>query len=72
MSESIKLTVEGMKCGGCETNVTTKLKSLPGVIGATASSKSKEVTVEYDTEKVNLTQIAQAISDAGYKVVDDV
>ncbi len=71
MTESASLTVTGMKCGGCENNVTTKLKSLDGVKSATASSKSQEVKVEFDTDKTSLATIAQAITDVGYTVVDN-
>jgi copper chaperone len=71
MTESASLTVTGMKCGGCENNVTTKLKSMAGIISATASSKDKLVNVEFDSQKIDLKAIADAITDAGYTVVDD-
>ena len=71
MTESASLTVTGMKCGGCENNVTAKLKSLDGVKSATASSKDKVVRVEFDTDKTSLAAIAQAIADVGYTVVDN-
>lgn len=71
MIESASLTVTGMKCGGCETNVTTKLKTLEGVKSATASSKNKEVKVEFDAKKTSLKAIVQAITDIGYTVIDD-
>lgn len=71
MTESVSLTVTGMKCGGCESNVTNKLKSIAGIITATASSKDKLVTVEFESNKTSLKEIAQAITDVGYTVVDD-
>jgi copper chaperone len=71
MTESASLTVTGMKCGGCENNVTTKLKSLNGVKSATASSKDKLVQVEFDADKTSLAAISQAITDVGYAVVDN-
>jgi copper chaperone len=70
MVESASLTVTGMKCGGCENNVTTKLKALEGVKSATASSKNQEVNVEFDAKKTSLKAIAQAIADVGYTVVN--
>lgn len=72
MTELASLTVTGMKCGGCENNVTTKLKSLAGVKSVTASSKNQEVKVEFDGEQTSLKAIAQAIADAGYTVVDNI
>ena len=71
MIESASLTVTGMKCGGCENNVTTKLKSLNGVKSASASSKDKEVKVEFDATITNLEAIGQAIAEVGYTVIND-
>ena len=68
MTESVSLTVIGMKCGGCETNVTTKLKAIDGVLSVSASSKSNEVNVEFDTGKTSLDVITEAIIDAGFTV----
>ena len=70
MIESATLAVTGMKCGGCENNVTTKLKALDGVKSASASSKDKEVKVSFDEDKTSLAAIAQAIIEAGYTVED--
>ncbi|ESS73414.1 copper chaperone [Methyloglobulus morosus KoM1] len=72
MIESASLTVTGMKCGGCENNVTTKLMSIGGVKSAIASSKDKEVNVEFEPDKTDLTAIAKAIVEAGYTVVGDI
>jgi copper chaperone len=72
MTESALLKVTGMKCGGCEGNVTTKLKSLDGVKSVMASSKNQEVKVEFDEKQTNLKAIAQAITDVGYTVVDNI
>jgi len=66
MIKTVSLTVTGMKCGGCETNVTDKLKAIDGVLFVKASSKDKEVNVEFDTEKVSLDSIEDAIIDAGF------
>ncbi|MCK9637854.1 MAG: cation transporter [Methylobacter tundripaludum] len=68
MIESVSLTVAGMKCGGCEANVTNKLNAVDGVLSVNASSKNKEVDVEFDTEKTSLDVITDAIIDAGFTV----
>ncbi len=68
MSELISLDVTGMKCGGCETNVKTRLDAIDGVISVEAMSKEKKVNVEYDAEKTNLDEISKAITDAGFVV----
>lgn len=68
MSESVVFSVNGMKCGGCESNVTSKLQALDGIIEVSASSKTAKVTVDYDASVVSLEDITQAIIDAGYSV----
>jgi len=68
MTESVSLTVTGMKCGGCEANVTSKLEAIDGVLSVHASSKDKEVNVEFDAEKTSLDAIAKAVTDAGFTV----
>jgi len=68
MVESIVLTVTGMKCGGCESNVVEKLSSLEGIAQVCASSKENTVSVEFDAEKIGLDTIQRIISDAGFTV----
>lgn len=61
----IELDVEGMMCGGCENSVQKVVAGIPGVVGVKADHKSKKVIVVGDVDK---TVLAQAITDAGYKV----
>jgi copper chaperone len=68
MSELVSLTVTGMKCGGCETNVKTKLDTLDGVISVEAKNKENKVDVEFDAALTNVEAISQAITDAGFVV----
>jgi copper chaperone len=68
MIESEVLTVTGMKCGGCEANVTSKLTAVDGVLSVVASFKANEVTVEFDNEKTTLDDIEDIITGAGFKV----
>jgi copper chaperone len=68
MTEFLLLTVSGMKCGGCESNVTAKLKTIEGIKSVKASSQDKEVSIEYDADKTDLNAIKDAIIKAGYTV----
>ena len=68
MAESLTLAVSGMKCGGCEANVSSKLNAIDGVLLVKASSKDKEVKVEFDAKKTGLSAIKTAITEAGYTV----
>jgi len=68
MIESQTLTVTGMKCGGCETNVTEKLKVITGVISVSASAKNNEVSIEYNNELTDIATLKTAILNAGFEV----
>ncbi len=68
MSESISLTVTGMKCGGCENNAKSALNALDGIISVEASSKENRVDVEFEPEKADVELISETITKTGYKV----
>ncbi|MGR8981266.1 MAG: heavy-metal-associated domain-containing protein [Gammaproteobacteria bacterium] len=68
MTESVRLTVTGMKCGGCEANVKNRLGSIDGVLTVNASSKDKLVEVEFDSAKIRLDVIKAAIAEVGFTV----
>jgi copper chaperone CopZ len=59
----------GMKCGGCEANVTQKLGELEGVDYIKASSQDQQIQVDFNAEKTTLGAIKDAITSAGYTVV---
>ncbi|MDR1060760.1 MAG: cation transporter [Clostridiales bacterium] len=67
--EKIKFRVDGMSCGHCEIAVQDAARKLPGVKKAKASRRKKEAVVEYDAALVTREQIAKAISDTGYTIL---
>lgn len=70
MTESVTLTVTGMKCGGCEANVTGKLSALDGVANAATSFKDNTVTIDYDPDQTTLDILTNTITGAGFTVTD--
>jgi copper chaperone CopZ len=68
MTQTANITVTGMKCGGCETNVVGKLTALDGVISAVADCKENRVTVEFEPEKIELDDLEDVIIEAGFNV----
>ncbi len=68
---SVELTVTGMKCGGCESNIKGKLEALTGVSGVEASFKENRVTVEFDESQTNTDEITDVITQAGFTVEED-
>lgn len=68
MSETTIIKVSGMKCGGCEANITGKLSALAGVESVNAQHKEGTVTVTYDNAQTDLDTLEDVIIDAGFKV----
>lgn len=68
MSETVSLTVTGMKCGGCENTLTAKLSALEGVVSVKTSHQDKRVDVEYDPAMLDQDEIEDAIIAAGFSV----
>lgn len=68
MSESVSISVSGMKCSGCENTVNKALSAIEGVISVKASHQDKQVDVEFDPTKTDIETIEDAIEDAGFKL----
>lgn len=67
MSNEIKIiNVEGMSCSHCEAIVKNAVEALNGVESVSVSLKDKKITVEYDSEKVELQTIKDTIEDQGF------
>jgi len=65
----VALNIEGMTCTGCEQAVNHALKSQPGVFKAESNHKTGLAMVEYDSAKVDVNQLKQAVENqAGYTV----
>lgn len=67
--EHIDLNVEGMKCGGCESNLKSALAACEGVASVAASHKDKTVAVVFDSGQISLERIKQVVADNGFQVV---
>lgn len=64
------LHIEGMHCRGCEMRVEQALLGLDGMNKAAARYAGSDVRIEYDAERLKPVQIAKALEDAGYPVVE--
>lgn len=70
MTDSVKLTVTGMKCGGCEKTVTDKLMAEEGVLKVVANHTDDEVTVEFDGNEIEEDDVIELIEKLGFAVQD--
>ncbi len=68
MSETVKLNVTGMTCGGCESAVRRALSQIDGVSDVAPSHREQSVSLKYDPAKVNLDAVKSRIEALGYVV----
>lgn len=69
MVKKITMSISGMHCASCSSNVEKSLKKVSGVKNATVSLLFKKGTVEAD-DNVNLDDIKQAVKKVGYEAKD--
>ncbi|MDW7776709.1 MAG: heavy metal translocating P-type ATPase [Methanosarcinales archaeon] len=69
--EDVKIKIEGMTCEHCQKRVHDAIASLDGVTSVSVDLSVGEATVSYDSSKIELDQIKQAVRDVDYQVVDE-
>jgi len=68
MVDTVRLSVTGMSCAGCENAVKRTLMKLDGVREVTASHAEAAVVVSLDPAKVTIAAIRRQIEVLGYRV----
>lgn len=63
----LKLTISGMHCASCGTNIERSVKKVPGVKDVTVSVMTKKAFVE--GEKIPKEELKKAVEKVGYKLV---
>lgn len=69
MANEIHLSVEGMRCTGCEANLRFALSSLAGVERVKADYEAKTVEVAFDPSLTSEAEVRSAIEEIGYTVL---
>ena len=64
------IKVSSMQCGSCKKNVTKALKKVDGVKDVNVNLDTKEAKVTFDNSVVNVSQLEDAITAAGYDAND--
>jgi Cu+-exporting ATPase len=70
MTKKIKLTIEGLHCASCAANAEKALKKVRGVNSASVSVMTKKAIIEAE-DNINQDDLKKAVSNIGYKVIDD-
>ncbi|MFH1403957.1 MAG: heavy-metal-associated domain-containing protein [Candidatus Altiarchaeota archaeon] len=68
--DETKIRVNGMHCKSCEMLVKEDLKEIHGIIEATASHSDGTVRIRHNGP-LDLGKVKSAITELGYKVVED-
>ena len=65
----VEFSVKGMSCEGCENTIKKHITKLDGIANVKASYVAENTVVVYDSTLTNITELENAIKDAGYNVV---
>ena len=63
---TLKLSVKGLYCGGCEQRADRALRGVRGMRRVRVSRRSSSATVVYETKRSSPTQILTALRKAGF------
>ena len=67
-TKQLTLPITGMTCANCVATVERNLKKLDGVQGAVVNLSSERATVDFEPEKLQLTDVIARVNRAGYGV----
>ena len=70
MEKKSTLIISGMHCASCATKIEKSLLELNGIITAVVNLATEEVTIKYDSKRVDIKKIKKIISDLGYKALE--
>jgi Cu+-exporting ATPase len=70
-NKTAELKVAGMVCAACTAAIEKALRNLDGVASAQVNLGTEIASVEYDPDKLRLSDLEKAIRDVGYDVIDE-
>ncbi|VDN49276.1 copper [Cu(I)] transporter ATPase [Petrocella atlantisensis] len=71
MKENNSISITGMTCASCANAVERSVAKLDGISLAAVNFATEKLTYDYDTDKVDVEQIKDAIKEAGYGVTEE-
>lgn len=70
-TKKIILPIEGMTCASCVERNEKILRETGGVLAAEVNFATEQASVEYDPDQVSISELADAVSGIGYKVITE-
>jgi len=67
---AVELLVPNMVCEGCASKISTALTAVPGVREVKSKVPQKHVYIQYEPGRVQMDQLKQAVSRAGFTAVE--
>src|SRR5512134_1243536 len=64
----LTLPISGMSCASCVSHVEGALKELPGVSIVVVNLATNKANLQYDPQKVKVSDMQRAVDDVGYSV----
>lgn len=68
MNSDVTLKVSDISCDHCKKFIEATIKALPGIVNVDTSLKEGLVDITFEPEKVEVSDIREAIVDAGYNI----
>jgi Cu+-exporting ATPase len=65
------MKIIGMTCAACAMRVEKVTAKLPGVSRSSVNLATERLTIDFDEQKLSLTDIQAAVADAGYEAAED-
>jgi P-type Cu+ transporter len=66
-----ELKISGMTCAMCSSTIEKSLSNLPGVLTAQVNLGNELASVEYDPAQVTIGDLEKAVTDVGYRTVNE-
>ncbi|MDP4091891.1 MAG: heavy metal-associated domain-containing protein [Bacillota bacterium] len=67
--ETTVFNVPSISCSVCSNKIQDKIKAMNGIGKVEVDLKTQNVTVDYDPDTVNATDIRKRVSGMGYEVI---
>ena len=65
------ITITGMSCAGCVSNVEAALQETEGVTSASVNLATSQATVSYNESDTSINELASAVESAGYDIREE-
>lgn len=69
-TKTTTITIQNLKCGGCATQIISKLSQIEGISNVSVDELTSTVTFEYETDK-GLEEVSNTLTEIGYPQFDE-